>query len=105
MTSLPSWIASDDHERSSTAGRVAFHPAAWDHPAVAKPAIDLARMSRSEQLELLDELWGLLGRDPDAFPLTAEQTAELDRRIDEMDAGKTPSLTWDEVVAKARSGK
>ncbi|AUX40209.1 addiction module protein [Sorangium cellulosum] len=59
-------------------------------------------MSRDEQLDLLDELWKSLGRDPDALPLSDAQRIELDRRLDELESEGPVGLTWDEVVAHAR---
>lgn len=70
---------------------------------MGKPALDITRLSRDEQLELLDRLWENLGRDPEAFPLTESQREELDRRLDELEAEGPTGLTWDEVVAQARA--
>ncbi|WP_437945583.1 addiction module protein [Sorangium sp. So ce296] len=70
---------------------------------MAKAALDIARLSRDEQLDLLDELWAHLGRDPDVFPLSDAQRVELDRRLDELEAEGPVGLTWDEVVAQARA--
>jgi putative addiction module component (TIGR02574 family) len=62
---------------------------------MAKPAVDIERMSRDERLALLERLWDSLSRDADALPLTAEQLAELDRRLDELEregpSGVTPT--------------
>lgn len=70
---------------------------------MARPAVDLTRLSRDEQLDLLDRLWESLGRDPEAFPLTDPQKKELDRRLDELEAEGPTGLTWDEVVARVRA--
>jgi putative addiction module component (TIGR02574 family) len=70
---------------------------------MGKVALDLKRLSRDEQLDLLDQLWESLGRDPEAFPLTDSQKEELDRRLDELEAEGPIGLTWDEVVAQARA--
>jgi putative addiction module component (TIGR02574 family) len=53
---------------------------------MGKVALDIKRLSRDEQLDLLDQLWETLGRDPEAFPLTDSQREELDRRLDELEA-------------------
>ena len=58
----------------------------WDNGAMGKVALDIKRLSRDEQLDLLDQLWESLGRDPEAFPLTDSQREELDRRLDELEA-------------------
>jgi putative addiction module component (TIGR02574 family) len=66
-------------------------------------ALDLDQLSRDEQFDLLDRLWELLGRDPEALPLSEAQRADLDRRLDELEADGPVGLTWDEVVAHARA--
>ena len=77
-------------------------PALWDNAGMGKVALDLKRLSRDEQLDLLDQLWESLGRNPDAFPLTDSQREELDHRLDELEAEGPTGLTWDEVAAQAR---
>lgn len=72
---------------------------------MSRTALNITRLSRDEQFELLDELWGALGRDPEAFPLSEEQKAELDGRLDELDAEGPVGLHWDDVVAMARAGR
>jgi putative addiction module component (TIGR02574 family) len=70
---------------------------------MAKSALDISRLSREEQLDLLDRLWENLGRDPKAFPLTEFQQQELDRRLDELEVEGPTGLSWDEVVAQVRA--
>ncbi|MEA2602743.1 MAG: hypothetical protein QOF89_3735 [Acidobacteriota bacterium] len=70
---------------------------------MAKAALDISRLSREEQLDLLDRLWENLGRDPEAFPLTESQREELDRRLDELEAEGATGLSWEEVVAQIRA--
>jgi putative addiction module component (TIGR02574 family) len=70
---------------------------------MGNPALDLSRLSRDEQFDLLDQLWEALGRDPKALPLSEPQKAELDRRLDDLEAEGPVGLTWDEVVAQARA--
>ncbi len=67
------------------------------------PALDVSRLSREEQFDLLDQLWEALGRDPKALPLSDTQKAELDRRLDDLETEGPVGLTWDEVVAHARA--
>jgi putative addiction module component (TIGR02574 family) len=55
------------------------------------------------ELEILDRLWGSLGQDPEAFPLTSFQREELDRRLDELEDEGPTGLSWDEVVAPSRA--
>ncbi len=67
-------------------------------------AVDLSRLSLDEQLDLLDELWTSVGRNPDSFPLSEEQRADLDQRLDELERDGPVGLTWDEVVSGIRAG-
>jgi putative addiction module component (TIGR02574 family) len=76
----------------------------WDTRVMGKAsALDIAELSRDEKLELLDRLWESLGQDPEALPLTSSQREELGRRLDELENDGPAGLSWDEVVAQARS--
>jgi putative addiction module component (TIGR02574 family) len=70
---------------------------------MAKAALDISRLNRDEQFDLLDRLWESLGRDPQAFPLTQGQHAELDRRLDDLEAEGPIGLSWEEVVAQIQA--
>jgi putative addiction module component (TIGR02574 family) len=70
---------------------------------MAKAALDISRLNRDEQLDLLDRLWETLGRDPQSFPLTRGQEEELDRRLDELEVEGPTGLSWEEVVAQIRA--
>ncbi len=70
---------------------------------MARPAVDINRLTRDEKLELIDELWESLSQDPDALPLTDGQREELDRRLDELEAEGAVGISWDEVVSRIRS--
>jgi len=70
---------------------------------MAKAAVDVARLTRDEKLDLLDELWHSLGQDPEALPLTDSQRQELDRRLDELEAEGPVGSSWDEVINRIRS--
>ena len=56
------------------------------------------KLSREERGELIDELICL---DADA-PLTPAQQQDLDRRIDELEAGKAKLIPGDEALAMIR---
>jgi len=65
---------------------------------------DIDRMTDAEKLDLIDELWDSL--EDKAFPLTPEQAAELDRRMETFDEDIKHAISWDELEAKliAREG-
>jgi putative addiction module component (TIGR02574 family) len=48
-----------------------------------KPALNLASLTPDEKPELIDDIWTSI--DFDRFPLTHEQRAELDRRLDALE--------------------
>jgi putative addiction module component (TIGR02574 family) len=62
---------------------------------MAKPALDLAQLTPAEKLELIDELWTSLT--PEEFPLTAEQRAQLHRRLDHLDEDGPIGVSWESV--------
>jgi len=70
---------------------------------MGKAAIQIDRLSRDEQLELLDQLWETLGRDPEALPLTAAQKQDLDSRLDELESEGPVGVSWNEAVDQIRS--
>ena len=58
-----------------------------------------------EQLELMHRMWDRLldsGWQPE---LTDELRAELDRRLDELDAHPENTVSWEELVANLRRSK
>lgn len=66
--------------------------------SMAKPALDLTKLTPEEKLELIDELWTSIN--PDQFPLTDEQRVELHRRLDRLDADGPTGVPWDSVRAE-----
>lgn len=66
------------------------------------PYFDFSHLTPAERIELAQELWDSLDVDrvAAAFPLTAEQRAELDRRLADLDAHPDEGRPWDEVYAR-----
>jgi len=66
------------------------------------PAIDIDSMSAEERVHLIAELWDSLSED--APELSDAERAELDRRLDDMDAdiaaGKPLGSSWTDVRAR-----
>lgn len=71
---------------------------------MAVPSIDIARLSSEERLQLLDELWKSLSKDPSSVPFTQAQREDLDARLDEIEREGARSIPWDEVVRRIRQG-
>jgi putative addiction module component (TIGR02574 family) len=53
---------------------------------MAKPTLDIERLSPDERLDLMEQLWESLRKDPSSVPLTDAQREELDRRLDDLEA-------------------
>jgi putative addiction module component (TIGR02574 family) len=70
---------------------------------MSKPGLDIASLTAEERLSLLEELWDSLTATPETIPLTEAQRAELDRRLDELDAEGPVGIPWEEVLSRIRS--
>jgi putative addiction module component (TIGR02574 family) len=65
---------------------------------MAKRAVDISQLSAVERLALIEELWESLDQEErDAIPLTPEQEAELDRRLDALDRDGVQGLSPQEL--------
>jgi putative addiction module component (TIGR02574 family) len=62
-------------------------------------SLGIDRLSPSERLQLISEIWDSLPEPPPP-ELTEEQNQELDRRIAQMDADPMALRSWDEVEAR-----
>ena len=49
----------------------------------------------AERLELVEELWDSIPAENEAFELTSEQRAELDRRLAEAEANPGSGAAWE----------
>ena len=65
--------------------------------------VDIASMTAQERLSLLDALWDSLAATPEAIPLTEAQRAELDRRLDDLEAEGPVGIPWEEVLNRITS--
>ena len=70
---------------------------------MARPALDIAKLTPAERLQLVEELWDSLCDTPEAVPLTEAQRAELDRRLDDLEREGSTGIPWDDVVRRIRS--
>lgn len=59
--------------------------------------LDFTRLSLDERTLLAHRLWKSVHDTVEAMPLSADQLAEIQRRIAEADAGRMPSLPWEDV--------
>ncbi len=77
---------------------LASRPTVLQTGSMAKPALDLTKLTPEEKLELIDELWTSIS--PEQFPLTDEQRVELHHRLDRLDEDGPTGVSWDSVRAE-----
>ena len=61
---------------------------------------ELRTLSPSDKLALVTELWDDLASNPDDIPITAEQIAEVDKRLEEYRKNPDLGTTWEQVKAR-----
>lgn len=66
---------------------------------------DIIRLSISERLQLVEDIWDSITAIPGAIPLTDEQKKELDRRLLEYKLQSGTGIPWDKVKEKIQSLK
>ena len=60
------------------------------------------KLSRDEQVDLIDELYCMINIDPDDMTPTPAQAADLQRRISELEAGEAKMIPGDEAMEALR---
>ncbi len=63
------------------------------------------RLSPSEKLALVTELWDDLAAHPADVPVTQEQIAELDLRMEDYRKDPTKVTTWEAIKARVPGSK
>jgi len=69
------------------------------------PDLNISALSPTERLRLIEQLWDSLCKDPTQVPVTDAQKAELERRLEEIDAGDIEGIPWDEVLRQIRGSR
>lgn len=67
-------------------------------------AKELASLSVSDRLDLMDEIWATLAPGPDELPLPDWHIAEIKRRLTAFAADGNRGRTADEVFAELKRG-
>ena len=62
----------------------------------------LRELPLEERIKLVEDLWDSIAADQQSLPLTPEQRAELDRRLDAYEADKNRGRLADDVIADIR---
>ncbi|KAF0208135.1 MAG: addiction module protein [Actinomycetota bacterium] len=58
------------------------------------------RLTVSERIQLVEDLWDSIAASAADIPLTAAEIQELDRRLDDLEANPSAGIPWDEVRAR-----
>jgi len=61
---------------------------------------DLRQLPVSERIQLVEDLWDTIAEDSPVIGLTPEHIAELDRRLDALEAQPTAGTPWE--IARER---
>jgi len=56
----------------------------------------------AERIKLVEDLWDSIAEEQTALPVTPEQKAELDRRLDAYEIDASPGRLAEQVVAEIR---
>ena len=72
----------------------------YDSIMILEQHPELQRLSSSEKLVLVSELWDDLAAHPEEVPVSPEQLAELDRRMEAYRREPTQVTTWEAIKAR-----
>ena len=64
---------------------------------------DILNLSISERIQLVQDIWDSIAEVPDSVPLTDEQKAELDRRLDAYHKDPKVGSPWSVVRERLTS--
>jgi putative addiction module component (TIGR02574 family) len=62
----------------------------------------LAGLTTAEKFILVSELWDDIAAHPERIPLSEEQLAEMDRRMETYRANPEDVTTWEEIQARLK---
>jgi putative addiction module component (TIGR02574 family) len=66
---------------------------------------EVSRLSPEEKLILVGELWDELARNPSDVPVSREQLAELDRRMEEFRQNPSDVRSWEEIKRRLATSR
>lgn len=67
---------------------------------VTKEFSRIFELSVVQRILLVEEIWNSIARHPEAVPLTDDEKAELDKRLNAYHADPHAGTPWDELKAK-----
>ncbi len=66
---------------------------------------DILRLSVSERIQLVEDIWDSIAEIPESVSLTDEQKIELDRRLEAYRQNPDEGSPWEMVCKRIRSGQ
>lgn len=67
------------------------------------PGFDLEQLTIPERLELIGQIWDSIPDTPDAIEMPDWHRRELERRLEQADAGTNTAIPWEQVRARLRN--
>jgi putative addiction module component (TIGR02574 family) len=67
------------------------------------PNVSIFDLSPAEKLQLVEDLWDDLARDPNAVPVHSWQLEELSKRKTALTNDPSSAVTWEEAKRTART--
>jgi putative addiction module component (TIGR02574 family) len=64
---------------------------------------EIQKLSTSEKLQLVQDLWDDIATHPEGLSLSPEQEAELDRRLTVHENDPLAGIPWDQALQKLKS--
>lgn len=61
---------------------------------------ELLHLSPAERIQLAEDLWDSVAAHPEQVEIPAEQLAELERRLAELDENPEAGESWDQLKAR-----
>jgi len=61
---------------------------------------EVLKLPVNERLKLVESIWNSIAEFPDSLELTADQKAELDRRLDDYEADPSAGISWADLKAQ-----
>lgn len=61
---------------------------------------EILQLSVAERIQLVEDIWDSIAVTPEAVPLTEEQKAELDRRVESYRANPKDGVMWQDLKNK-----
>jgi putative addiction module component (TIGR02574 family) len=80
--------------------RIENPPGFSDFIGMTALTTEALRLSPTERLKLIEEVWESLAADPASFPVSAEELDELQRRRDRYHSDSASLVDWHEMKSR-----